>query len=104
MKFLATLIFSSLLVTTAVAQTSRPDTANLGDELDANDIPAREEIREEEMPNQPDIKDENATPAALEERLRQEQIEGAENVDKFEIYRSTDEIESLPAEQYPVAE
>lgn len=104
MKILITLMLFSLFAMGVIAQSINPDdTANIGDRLDDNETPAHLEIREEEVPNRPDIEDESDTPAFLEERMREEEIEEAEP-DPFRVYESTDEIESLPAEQFPEAE
>lgn len=54
-------------------------TTNLSDSIDANEIPAEVEEREEETINRPDALDQNAMPSVLEEREREE--EWRENYD-----------------------
>lgn len=46
---------------------------NLTDAIDANEVPAKQEQRENELINQPDIIDKNNIPSAMEERKRKEE-------------------------------
>jgi len=46
---------------------------NLSDSIDANEVPAEIEEREEETINRPDALDQNTTPSVIEEREREEE-------------------------------
>lgn len=45
---------------------------NLSDAVDANEIPAEQEQRQDEIINSPDVIDENKEPAILEDRKKKE--------------------------------
>lgn len=53
----------------------RDNTANLGDKLDKNKVPAQQEMRIDELPNRPDSVDKNRIPAEAEERMREEEVQ-----------------------------
>lgn len=71
-------ILLMILVCTSAVALERDNTANLGDKLDANNIEASDELRVNEIPNKPDIIDQNKTPAHLEERQREEEFDPVE--------------------------
>lgn len=83
-------IFFIFLLTASVstwASTKRDNTANIGDQFDANEVPASEELRVHEFPNKPDHLDKNIIPAESEERQREEEIKPYAGEERYEIYK-----------------
>lgn len=60
--------FTTLLLATSVTATT-----NLSDAIDANEVPASEEQRQEETFNKPEALDANSQPEALEDRQQKEE-------------------------------
>lgn len=61
---------------------------NLSDAIDENEVEAEKERRANEVINQPDSMDENATPETLEERQREE--EWREDYEEFQEDQEAD--------------
>lgn len=81
------LFFSFLIFSQESWAITRDNTANIGDSLDANDVPAESELRVHEYPNKPDHLDKNKVPAKIEERQREEEIKPFTEKEEYEIYR-----------------